>query len=476
MNFHPVILSGGSGTRLWPLSRAAMPKQLLALTEQRTLLQATVQRAAAIEGAQPPLLICNEAHRFIIQEQLMALGIGDTGIILEPTARNTAPAIALAALQLAQTEPDALMLVLPADHVIDDNAAFADCVQQALHTAAQGHLVTFGIVPSGPETGYGYIKQGTALDLAAAPGAHAVAAFIEKPSLTNAQQLLAEGGYTWNSGMFVFSARSYLDELRTHQPDMLSAVERAWAAKAVDLGFIRPDNAAFAACPADSIDYAVMQLTRHAAVIPAAFGWSDVGSWASLWQIADKDADGNAVIGDAFVADARNSYVRAEHRHVAVIGLDDVVVVETADAVLVMHRDKAQDVKRAIQFFEHNGRSEHLEHVKVYRPWGWYEGLDEDERFQVKRIMVRPGQKLSLQMHHHRAEHWIVVSGTAKVTVDGNEVLLGENQSTYIPLGHTHRLENPGKIPLHLIEVQSGAYLGEDDIVRFQDTYGRSTG
>lgn len=478
---HPVVLSGGSGTRLWPLSRAAYPKQLLALAGQKTMLQATIERAMGLASKQldvrAPLLIGNQEHRFIIREQALATGHLPSAIYLEPAGRNTAPAIALAALHLTNAEqgnPDALMLVLPADHVIENNAAFAHAVAIATQAAQQGYLVTFGIEPTGPETGYGYIKAAEALSGIEDGSAYGVAQFIEKPDRPTAEDYLATGGYTWNSGMFLFSAGRYLEELGQHRPDILEAATHAWHNRIEDLDFYRPASADFLACPADSIDYAVMQPTTHAAVVPANIGWSDVGSWDSLWQVASKDTNGNALQGDVFASDTRNSYMRADSRLVAVIGLDDVVVVETADAVLVMHKGKSQDIKQAITHFQQNGRKEHMEHVRVHRPWGWYEGIDAGERFQVKRIMVKPGEKLSLQMHHHRAEHWIVVSGTAKVTVDGNEILLGENQSTYIPLGHTHRLENPGKIPLHLIEVQSGAYLGEDDIVRFQDTYGRS--
>ena len=477
---YPIILSGGSGTRLWPLSRASYPKQLLALVGQQTMLQATLLRANALPGAQAPLLVCNDEHRFLIREQCNAVQIQPSVIYLEPAGRNTAPAIAMAALHLSlgsgdtAPNPDALMLVLPADHVIDDQAAFAEAVATAIKAASQGYLVTFGITPNSPETGYGYVRSGEGLvDVA---GAYSVAEFVEKPDRETASRYLAEGGYTWNSGMFVFTAGRYLEELAAHRPDILAGITAAWMGRRHDpaqLLFCRPASTEFLACSAESIDYAVMQSTTRAAVVPARFGWSDVGSWDSLWQIAAKDDVGNAIHGDVFVSATNNSYIRAESRFVAVIGLDNVVVVETPDSVLVMHRDKAQEIKRAIQHFEQNNRTEHLYHLRVHRPWGWYEGIDKGERFQVKRIMVKPGEKLSLQMHHHRAEHWVVVSGTANVTVDGKEVMLGENQSTYIPVGHTHRLENPGKIPLHLIEVQSGSYLGEDDIVRFEDTYGR---
>lgn len=475
IEIHPVILSGGSGSRLWPLSRATYPKQLLALTSNSTMLQKTISRASQLPGSQSPLLICNQEQRFLVREQCLSAGYTPAAIYLEPAGRNTAPAIALAALHLAERDPEALMLVQPADHVIENQIAFEKAVADAADAARAGFLVTFGIVPRGPETGYGYIKAGALLSFGSSGETiRSVASFVEKPDRITAESYLAEGGYTWNSGMFVFTAGRYLEELRIHRPDILAATTRAWQGRAVDLDFCRPANAEFLACPSESIDYAVMQATDRAAVVQSQFDWSDVGSWDSLWQIGAKDNTGNAILGDAYVNQTTNSYVRAESRLVAVIGLDNVVVVETADAVLVIHRDKSQEIKHAIQHFEKDGRTEHLHHSRVYRPWGWFESIDASERFQVKRIMVKPGEKLSLQMHHHRAEHWVIVSGTAKVNIDDKEILLSENQSTYIPLGHTHRLENPGKIDLHLIEVQSGAYLGEDDIVRFDDRYGRA--
>jgi len=462
----PVILSGGSGTRLWPLSRESYPKQFLPLAGQLTMLQATWQRVAPI-ASRGPLVIANEEHRFVAAEQLQQVGAAPAAIILEPVGRNTAPAIAVAALEATRDGADALLLVLPSDHVITDEAAFRSAVHAAASAAEAGKLVTFGIVPAGPETGYGYIKA------ADGQGLRAVERFVEKPDLDTASGYVASGQYYWNSGMFLFKASRYLQELERLQPAMLAGSRTAWQQARRDTDFTRLDKEAFSAVPSDSIDYAVMEKTADAVVIPLDAGWNDVGSWTALRDVSQQDGDGNAHQGDVIAIDCRNTYAYGQ-RLVAMVGLDDVIVVETDDAVLVGKADRMQEVKTVVAQLKADGRSEASWHRKVYRPWGAYDSIDNGERFQVKRITVKPGGTLSLQMHHHRAEHWIVVSGTAEVTRGDEVILLSENQSTYIPLGVTHRLRNPGKLPLELIEVQSGSYLGEDDIVRFEDTYGRS--
>ncbi|MBI5331357.1 MAG: mannose-1-phosphate guanylyltransferase/mannose-6-phosphate isomerase [Betaproteobacteria bacterium] len=471
MTLYPVILSGGSGTRLWPLSRAALPKQLLPLAGERTMVQETVLRLNGLPDMGQPLVVCNNEHRFLIAEQLREIGVSPLGIFLEPVGRNTAPAATLAALHLLAHDPDAVMLALPADHLIRDVAAFHAVVAQGLRAVQAGWLTTFGIVPDAPETGYGYIQRGEDLGL---DGPRRVARFVEKPAQELAEQFLASGDYLWNSGMFLFQCRQFLAELRQFQPDMVAACELALARGSRDLDFLRLDKEAFQSCPADSIDYAVMERTQHAAVASADIGWNDIGAWSALWEVGEKDNAGNVVRGDVYLDGVKDTLVRAESRMVAALGVEGLLVVETADAVLVADRSRAQDVKKVVEHLKASGRTEHEFHTRVYRPWGWYEGIDAGERFQVKRIMVQPGEKLSLQMHHHRAEHWIVVSGTARVTCGEQEMVLSENQSTYIPLGARHRLENPGRMPLHIIEVQSGGYLGEDDIVRFEDVYQRS--
>jgi mannose-1-phosphate guanylyltransferase / mannose-6-phosphate isomerase len=472
MKIYPVILSGGSGTRLWPLSRAALPKQLLALASDNTMLQETVLRLTNWPEVMPPLMVCGNEHRFLIAEQLRQIGVAPMGILLEPEGRNTAPAVAAAAHFLLAADPEAVMLVLPADHVIDDVPAFHAAVMRAASAVAGGALATFGIVPSAPETGYGYIRRGDRV--AGAEGCFRVERFVEKPDLATARVFVEDGGYFWNSGMFLFSAARYLDELQTLRPEIADCSAKAVRDGYRDLDFCRLHEASFAACPSDSIDYAVMEHTRQAVVVPAEIGWSDVGSWSALWEVQQPDGNGNVVRGDVYTDGVSDSLIRAESRLVAVIGVTDLVVVETADAVLVAHKDQVQRVKQVVDYLKKNHRSEHINHTRVYRPWGCYEGIDAGERFQVKRIIVNPGEKLSLQMHHHRAEHWVVVSGTARVTCGETVQLLTENESTYIPIGQNHRLENPGKMPLHLIEVQSGSYLGEDDIVRFEDIYKRS--
>lgn len=473
MKLTPVILSGGSGTRLWPLSRESYPKQLLKLVSERTLLQETVTRLKNFAGLERPMIVCNAEHRFMIAEQLREIKVKPSTLFLESVGRNTAPALAVAALALMREDPDALMLVLPADHLIAKPENFVQALAAAKDAAEHGKLVAFGVVPSAPETGYGYIQRGASFGSA---GCYEIERFIEKPDAARAAEFVAAGEFYWNSGMFLFGARTYLDELQKLRPEIVESATHALDKSYTDLDFCRLDEASLAACPSESIDYAVMEHTGSAAVVPVDMGWSDIGSWSALWEASEKDADGNAVRGDVYLDSSRNCLVRAESRAIAALGLDDVVIIETSDAVLVSHKSKVQDVKKVVAYLKENDRTEHLTHTRVFRPWGWYEGIDEGERFQVKRIMVKPGEKLSLQMHHHRAEHWIVVTGSARVTRGEEVTLLTENQSTYIPLGVTHRLENPGKMPLHLIEVQSGAYLGEDDIVRFQDTYGRAQG
>lgn len=465
----PVVLAGGSGSRLWPKSRAALPKQFLALTSEQTMLQETLQRLDGSSAANP-IVICNDAHRFLVAEQLRQMGGDHGGIILEPFGRNTAPAIALAALHAMQTDDDPVLLVLAADHLIKDSAGFQAAVSKANELAMDGNLVTFGIVPDQAHTGYGYIKGGEAIGVGMK-----VDEFVEKPDLATAQQYVDSGNYFWNSGMFMFKASVYLAELKKHAPEMYSICEQAIASESKDLDFIRIDPEIFATCPDDSIDYAVMEKTALAAMVPLDAGWSDVGSWSSLWETADnKDENGNVIVGDAILEGVKNSYINAEERLIAVVGLDDVVVVETKDAVMVANKNKVQDIKNVVNKLKAEQRPEFQFHREVFRPWGSYDSIDNGKRFQVKRITVKPGEKLSVQMHHHRAEHWIVVSGTANVTIGEKTQLVTENESVYIPIGDVHALENPGKIPLELIEVQSGAYLGEDDIVRFSDRYGRT--
>ena len=469
---YPVILSGGSGSRLWPMSRAALPKQFLPLVSEHTLFQETLLRLKDFPGIAAPLVICNNEHRFLAAEQLRAIDVTSLSLVLEPFGRNTAPAVAIAAFAAQSEDDQATLLVLPADHLIQDVSGFHSAIQSALELAQQGKLVTFGINPDRPATGFGYIERGAALGA----GGHAfsVARFVEKPDLDTAKQFLASGNFFWNSGMFVFKAAVYLSELQHYHPDIHAASQRAWQHGVRDMDFYRLDESTFANCPADSIDYAVMEQTRAAAMVTVDIGWNDIGSWSSLSEAGVKDAQGNVLRGDVFTAETTSTYVRAESRMVAAIGVHDLVIVETSDAVLVMHKDFAQDVEQAVEYLKQAERTEHLVHRRVYRPWGYYEGIDLGERFQAKRIMVKPGSKISLQMHHHRAEHWVVVSGNAKVTRGDKVLMLHEDQSTYIPIGMKHRLENVGETPLYLIEVQSGSYLGEDDIVRFEDDYKRS--
>jgi len=477
----PVILCGGTGTRLWPLSRATYPKQYWALAGEgdETLLQQTHQRLKGIAALQPPLLICNEDHRFIVAEQMRQIGVEPAAILLEPMGRNTAPAVAVAALQATAHGDDPLLLVLAADHVIQNAAGFRAAVEAGMAAAEAGQLVTFGIVPTAPETGYGYIEAAEPLHTAdndnpAPLQPVPIARFVEKPNRATAEQFLASGRFTWNSGMFLFKASAILAELERLAPEVVSACRSALEHDSEDLDFLRLEWEAFAACPNVAIDVAVMERTDRGAVLPLNAGWSDVGSWSALWETAEQDNDGNVLRGRVISEASSNCYLRSEHRLVVGLGVDNLVVVETDDVVLVAHRDRAQDVKTIVGLLELEGASESKAHRRIYRPWGSYDGITEGERWQVKKIVVNPGASLSLQMHHHRAEHWIVVKGTALVEKDGVEELIGENQSTYIPLGCKHRLSNPGRIPVELIEVQSGPYLGEDDIRRFDDRYGRS--
>jgi mannose-1-phosphate guanylyltransferase/mannose-6-phosphate isomerase len=464
----PVILSGGAGTRLWPLSREMYPKQLLALTGKHTMLQDTVLRLGGIAGAQPPIVVCNEAHRFTVAEQIRALGAKASAILLEPAGRNTAPAVALAALKAQAIHPDATLVVAPADHVIRDARSFQVAAETAVGLAEAGKLITFGIVAHAPETGYGYIRRGDGEG-----PAYPVAQFIEKPPLDVAAQFVSSGDYFWNSGMFVFKAARYLAELEAFAPDILEASRAAFGAAMTDLDFIRIDQAEFEKCRSESIDYAVMEKTRDAVVLPLDAGWSDVGSWSSLFDALPADEEGNVLQGDVLVHDTHDCYVHSTSRLVAAVGMDDHIIVETKDAILVAPKGRVQDVKELVAAIKKAGRSESALHREVFRPWGSYDSIDSGERFQVKRLTVKPGGVLSLQMHHHRAEHWIVVQGTARITCNDKVFLLSENESTYIPVGASHRIENPGKVPLHIVEVQSGSYLGEDDIVRFEDNYGR---
>ncbi|MCB1851012.1 MAG: mannose-1-phosphate guanylyltransferase/mannose-6-phosphate isomerase [Gammaproteobacteria bacterium] len=484
MQLLPVILSGGSGSRLWPLSREAYPKQFLPLVSHQSLLQATVSRLDGMTGRADllqPLIVCNEAHRFLVAEQFRLMGREPLAIMLEPTGRNTAPALALAALLGLRSGDDPVMIVMPADHLINDEAQFLQVVAEGAPLAEQHKVVTFGIVPTGPETGYGYIRKGE--PLAASGTACRLDSFVEKPDLHTAQRYLESGNYLWNSGLFMLKASLWLELLERYRPDISAACREAFERGSPDGHFFRPDEALFSSSPSDSIDYAVMerlsaesaQSPAQAVVLPLDAGWSDVGAWSALWEVSKHDASGNACEGDIFAHDAQNNLLISKHRMVAAVGVSNLIIVETPDAVLVLDKEKAQEVKAVTQFLKESARDEHLFHRRVHRPWGNYEPIDHGNRYQVKRLTVNPGGCLSMQMHHHRAEHWIVVSGTAKVTRGDETLLLSENQSTYIPLGTVHRLENPGRIPLEIIEVQSGSYLEEDDIQRFEDIYNRNS-
>ncbi|MBU2894675.1 mannose-1-phosphate guanylyltransferase/mannose-6-phosphate isomerase [Colwellia sp. D2M02] len=466
----PAIMCGGSGTRLWPLSRALFPKQFLPLVNDTSMLQDTLLRLP--NHCSDPVFICNEEHRFLVAEQVRQLSVSQGTILLEPEGRNTAPAIALAALNALKQDKEAMLLVLAADHVIKDTETFHQVVAQASIAAEQGKLVTFGIVPTHAETGYGYIKKGEQQK----DNTFKVAQFVEKPNEETAIGYLASGDFLWNSGMFLFKASRYLEELAKYRGDILAQCQAAMTDVEHDLDFLRPNKADFLACASESIDYAVMEKTDDAVVIPLDAGWSDVGSYSALWEVCQQNEDKNVVKGDVIAQQTTNSYIHSQNKLIATVGVDNLVIIDTPDAVLVANKDKVQDVKNIVEQLKKSQRSEAVLHREVYRPWGKYDSVDNGERFQVKRITVKPGAKLSVQMHHHRAEHWIVVSGTAKVTIDEKTVLLTENQSAYIPVGAVHALENPGKLPLEMVEVQSGSYLGEDDIVRFEDRYGRVDG
>ncbi|KPK31557.1 MAG: mannose-1-phosphate guanylyltransferase [Betaproteobacteria bacterium SG8_40] len=465
----PVVLSGGSGSRLWPLSRTLLPKQFLPLVSEQSMLQDTIARLHGLPDISAPIVVCSNEHRFLAADQLQRIGVRALAQILEPVGRNTAPAVAVAAMAAMEHSADAVILVLAADHMVRNKTAFHAAIQQGLGQAESGRLVTFGIVPDAPETGYGYIERGSGEN-----GCFEVARFVEKPDAERAAEFLASGRFYWNSGMFMFGAARYLQELDKFRPDILEATRKSWQSRQQDLDFCRLGEPDFVDCPSESIDYAVMEKTHDATVVEADIGWSDIGSWSSLWQAIEADGAGNVTTGDVHLDGVKNSYVRADSRLVAAIGVEDMVIVETADAVLVTRKEHAQRVKDVVEALKAAQREEPLVHKRVYRPWGYYEGIDAGERFQAKRIMVTPGKKLSLQMHHHRAEHWVVVSGTASVTRGDETFMLSANESTYIPLGVRHRLENIGKTPLYLIEVQSGEYLGEDDIVRFEDDYKRT--
>ncbi|MGY8994614.1 MAG: mannose-1-phosphate guanylyltransferase/mannose-6-phosphate isomerase, partial [Rhodospirillales bacterium] len=466
MRIHPVILSGGSGTRLWPLSRSEYPKQLLSLTSENSLLQETLMRFSGGDF-ELPLVLCNSAHRFIVAEQIRGADLAVRDIILERCGRNTAPAAAIAAMALSVEDADAMILLLPSDHLIANQDAFNAAINLAIPAAENDYMVTFGITPTGPETGYGYILN--AEELGQAPGCFAVQRFIEKPDLGKAKKMIDAGDHSWNSGIFLFKASLYLDELKRMQPDVFAACEKSFAETTRDLDFMRLDEDAFEKCPKISIDYAVMEHTKMAAVVPVDMGWSDIGSWSELWAVSDKDSDGNVISGDVFAEDTTGSYIKTYTKMIATVGLRDMVVVDTGDTVLVAPKDRAQDIGAIVHRLEKEGRTEHLFPDRVRRPWGWYQTLDSGPSFQVKRICVNAGARLSLQRHERRAEHWVVVSGQAQIHCDGNDLTLHPNQSTYIPVGAAHRLENASEEPLYLIEVQSGDYLGEDDIERLED-------